>query len=869
MGSEYDPTVEDKSRQVANPERVEPGDLPRGTTVDRYVLIDKIGQGGMGVVYSAYDHALHRRVAVKLVKGHKDDRTQAQLLAEARTMAQLSHPALVTVYDVGEFEGQVFLAMEFVEGVTLRKWQTREARSWRDVVAMYCRVGEGLAFAHDAGVIHRDLKPDNVIVDESDRPHITDFGLAKVDPRAIEPSPMTSLITKHTISGKTAGTPGYMSPQQLLGEPTDERTDQYAFCASLFEALHGGLPIHSPPVPKEVPRAILAAIQRGLENDPRERWPSMRALLDVLAPREPVRRRYLIGAFVVVPVAIATWMVVRGGGPEQSCDAPQAQEAWHAARDQVIARLTRQGGHPEELATALDHWTESWTDMARASCRATASGAQSAQLLDLRARCLDHTLDVVRSLIELARHADPQLAAHADSIPLPQLEPCADAPGLLGNAALPPDLVRRAVIADLGKRLAEIQALVDADSQLEALRRLDALAAPVHAVGYPPLELELYSVRTYAELARGASPAAAAASAWRAIAVEPTRADYTMGALWLDLVWIVGEMQHQPEQAIELGRVAETIVDRVQDKSQLALLDYRLGAVLADAARYDEAIARFERSRSLSEQLHDDHEVVTTLQGEALAERARGDRKKQIALCERAVQIANQMPHSNVLLANLLSTLAVAYLEDGRTDDGIAILQRADIIIGDRRDDPGVLLSIHANLGNAWEERGYLSSAESEFRQAVEVARTMLAPDTSETEVAWYNLGQIQNKRGEYRGALVSLSAALDILQKAPAAAAVSDDYEGPGSLARAIVIARSGLHQSSEAVAAAEQCLALAHQISAGDKELAQAHIALANALWESGARERARATMRQAGAELAQSGASADEANEWLAAH
>src|SRR5262249_16406471 len=146
---------------------------------------------------------------------------------EARTMAQLAHPAIVAVHDVGEVGDQVFLAMEFIDGVTLRHWQ--KDRSVDDILAIYAAICEGLAVAHAAGVVHRDFKPDNVIVDAAGRPHVTDFGLAKVT-ESEAPSPATSLITRHTISGKSAGTPGYMSMQQRLGEPTDARTDQFSFC---------------------------------------------------------------------------------------------------------------------------------------------------------------------------------------------------------------------------------------------------------------------------------------------------------------------------------------------------------------------------------------------------------------------------------------------------------------------------------------------------------------------------------------------------------------------------------------------------------------------------------------------------------------
>src|SRR5262249_7226417 len=262
--------------------------LPRGTTIDRYVVIDKVGEGGMGVVYAAYDEVLHRRVALKLVTLHGDPTGQQRLVAEARAMAQGSHPAIVAVYDVGEHDGRVFLAMEFIDGQTLRHWQA-SPRSWRDVVSIYVRVARGLVHAHAAGIVHRDFKPDNVLVDTEGNPRITDFGLAKVAPGAAS---TTSPGSQHTLTGTGAGTPGYMPPEQRAGEPTDAQTDQYAFCAALFEALAGKLPTGTDgdPAIAAVPPEVVAAIRRGLADDRAARWPSIAALTEAISPPPRARR---------------------------------------------------------------------------------------------------------------------------------------------------------------------------------------------------------------------------------------------------------------------------------------------------------------------------------------------------------------------------------------------------------------------------------------------------------------------------------------------------------------------------------------------------------------------------------------------------
>ncbi|MBA3550218.1 MAG: serine/threonine protein kinase, partial [Nannocystis sp.] len=254
----------------------------RGTLLGRYSLLRKLGEGGMGVVYSAYDEELDRRVAIKLlrVKDGAGPSAASRMLREAQAMAKLSHPNVVQVYDTGELSGQVFLAMEFVHGQTLREWLHGSEtvprpvpRPWRDVLAMYIQAGQGLAAAHAAGLVHRDFKPDNVLVGADGRARVLDFGLARYesaravdpaddptdsqDPAADEDLELSSRSRNRsrnpsrrsrpadpqlTAAGTTIGTPAYMSPEQHLRAPTAARSDQFSFCVSLYEGLHGERP---------------------------------------------------------------------------------------------------------------------------------------------------------------------------------------------------------------------------------------------------------------------------------------------------------------------------------------------------------------------------------------------------------------------------------------------------------------------------------------------------------------------------------------------------------------------------------------------------------------------------------------------------
>jgi serine/threonine protein kinase len=264
----------------------------------RYEIRERIGAGAMGVVYEAFDPQLHRKLAVKFVVSQRDTaRARDRLLREAQALARVKHPNVVSVYDAGESGGQVFVAMDFVEGVTLAQWLT-QTRTWREVVQMFVQAGRGLAAAHSAGLVHRDFKPENVLVDEHGVARVVDFGLVRpldestqgedADVTPVETSPSTrsesatgngTLVDDSlTQAGTIVGTPAYMAPEQAQGGVADPRSDQFSFCMALFEGLHGHRPQEGGST-LPIPPRIQAAIRRGLSIDPGDRWPSMNALL--------------------------------------------------------------------------------------------------------------------------------------------------------------------------------------------------------------------------------------------------------------------------------------------------------------------------------------------------------------------------------------------------------------------------------------------------------------------------------------------------------------------------------------------------------------------------------------------------------------
>jgi len=326
------------------PVPVHGGALQPGDPIGRYVVEEPLGQGGMGVVVAAHDPELARQVALKVVRPGVGDRPyRRRLVREARAMAQLEHANVVRVYDAGEVDGEVFVAMELVRGETLGQWLRASPRPWREVLARFIAAGRGLAAAHRAGLVHRDFKPDNVLVRATDgRVCVTDFGLAVPmvatpddgdgdSPTAPgEPATAGAHATETTLTrtGTAVGTPAYMAPEQRRGEEVDARADIFSFCVSLHEGLYGARPLEAggsaPTVPgasvvserarsslrtPRVPGAVRRAIRRGLLLDPAARWPAIDPLLVVLE-RASRRRGLAITGIVAAAVALAVTVAI-------------------------------------------------------------------------------------------------------------------------------------------------------------------------------------------------------------------------------------------------------------------------------------------------------------------------------------------------------------------------------------------------------------------------------------------------------------------------------------------------------------------------------------------------------------------------------
>ena len=526
-----------------------------GDRVGRYVVLSAIGQGGMSVVYLAYDPELDRKVALKLLRlGLLNKEGKQRLLREAQALARLSHPNVVPVYDVGTFADQAFVAMEFVEGVSLKRW-LREPRSWREVLPIFLAAGRGLEAAHAAGLVHRDMKPDNVLIGVDGRVRVVDFGLARpveeldgsgsdsgrtptgkerererqretVPIEVSNPAAQSSSVTR---ADQIIGTPAYMAPEQAAGIATDARADQFSFCVTLYEALYRVKPHEStetpegsailtvaekinhpkrtlaaaPPSSSDVPAWVGRVVMRGLSLDPVDRFPTMAELLRGLE-NDPARgrRRAAAGAGVALLLGLSAFAAVRAQGQKRALCRGGDERIGQVWSPDVRARV-RQAFLATNLpyaeaaslsfSTAIDEYARGWTAMHQDACEATrVRGEQSEEVLDLRMACLSDRLRELQALTDVMLHADAETVQEATRAhqTLTPIPECADVIALKAPVPRPRDPATRAKLEALQKRIGDVQARYAVGKNSQAVELGEALVKDCKAAGYGPLVAE-------------------------------------------------------------------------------------------------------------------------------------------------------------------------------------------------------------------------------------------------------------------------------------------------------------------------------------------------------------------------------------------
>ncbi len=414
----------------------------RGDEIGRYVILSVLGEGGMGVVYAAYDPELDRKVAVKLL--HVDERDRGpetegvtRLQREAQALARLSHPNVLTIHDVGVHQGHVFLAMEFVEGGTLTEWLNQASRTPAEILEKFVAAGRGLIAAHQVELVHRDFKPENVLVGSDGRPRVADFGLAvgrgghTATGDAREESVTSTLDRKLTVTGRAVGTPYYMAPEQFFGGQVDAAADQFSFCVALYDSLYQQHPfggstvaelrvnlmsgqVREPPSVSGVTNQVRRAIFKGLQLDPEDRHATLAELLELLTPQQRRRKFPVLGAMLLATGTLVGGYLLAGDSPEPCPVASQrVAEVWNDDLRKNMHKQFSQSELPyreqvwETVEQTLDTYTDQWLDGHREACEDTrVRGELSEAMLDRRMVCLESRLDELGALVEVMLEAD-------------------------------------------------------------------------------------------------------------------------------------------------------------------------------------------------------------------------------------------------------------------------------------------------------------------------------------------------------------------------------------------------------------------------------------------------------------------------------
>lgn len=693
-------------------------------SLERYVLLEQIGKGTYGAVYSAWDPRLDRKIAIKVLHGG----TTEALEQEARALAKLSHPNIVAVHDVGEADGALFLAMEFVDGAPLSSLKV-EAVGWRKIVATYRQAVAGLAAAHDAGVIHRDFKPTNALLGRDGRVRVLDFGLAREG--TISTDPQGALVET-----RVGGTPLYMAPEQHRGDPIDARSDQYGFCAALWEALHGTPPFEADalealvkakneppraPASTRVPAPLTRVLIRGMAPDPVDRYPSMRAL-DLGLARTLQRRTRVLVALGAASVAIAVGTAVRATG--RACtgaDDPPAR--WTSvAREEVAAAFKRTGlPHAHTTArtavAALDDWARTWGASRKEACLTHDQGLQSDAGLDRRIGCLDAQRHRFDALLDVFAVADPAVVDKAvdavAALPPPSLCENTEAPHPIAPA-------ERDAVEQARPQLARGRAELDAGHYREAAdRATDTIAACDAAeLQHPPTCVEARLLAAESAAYQGQHDSAVAALRGVAIEAQGASLGPALARAAYQLTWELSQIDSRFDEALTwagLGR-ASLPDGHVALHAQLSNAE---AAALGSSGRVDEALALYDRQLARLES----NSVlrVPPLTNRANVDNRRGNYDDAERGYAEAIALSLDLlgaTHPKVLTAR--QNRAGMWASLGRFDDAIAelleILSAQELVLGTSHPDLATTLG---NLSYAYAAK---KDADPSLRYAVRAA---------------------------------------------------------------------------------------------------------------------------------------------------
>jgi tetratricopeptide (TPR) repeat protein/tRNA A-37 threonylcarbamoyl transferase component Bud32 len=785
-----------------------------GSVLGRYVVAEVIGRGGMGAVYRAFDPTLRREVALKVIRMRSRDAAaqgiaRMRLLREAQTMAQLNHPNVVPVFDVGVAPMLVFVAMELVRGSDLRTWLGVAPRTLDEILHAFDEAGRGLVAAHAVGVVHRDFKPSNVLVDGDDarRVRVTDFGLARImgdddseswpDEAAAAAAAVPSRVAalpdlRLTDVGTVIGTVAYMAPEQHQGRPADPRSDQFAFAAALWEAIAGERPyphdaperafvakLAGPPaMPTTIPRWLVPILARALAPAPAQRFATMQEMLAAIARRGRRRRAWplwgaaAVGSAVAIAASLAT--TPSRCASERPGTPGAAATPWaDGARDRLVAAMTASHApYADDARTGalagLDAWARAWGEQLAAICDAAPGDRDTEHRLAQRKQCLVEQRSSFVALVDaLADGGDAAARRAVDAVvTLPDLEHACD--GAMLDAAAPRDDAD--AIAAVRDQLADAAALHRAGRYDEAIVVAKAALVDAEAIGHPPLRARAWSVLGSIairlgdlEVARDAMQTAyfaAAATDDAATAVVAALEAISIAGMTDDVAAVRMWSEHAASQIARMGSPPHLEAERL---AASAFADWIEGT-------HAQGLANLERAHGLAQASIDARDPIrASIENQlALFKDALGRGDEALAHLHRALDLrmaAVGEHHPDV--ANLRVNLGMQLLAAKRLDEAALQLERAVEI------DRAALRPGHPNLAIALVdlaivrgEQGDRPAAIALHREGLAIRQAELGPDHPDTGASHFNLGMLLLDEGRAAEASEHLRAALAIEQQ-------------------------------------------------------------------------------------------------------
>jgi tetratricopeptide (TPR) repeat protein len=757
--------------------------LQAGDRLGPYTIVDTVGRGATSVVYEAHDPKLERSVALKLLDGSEDreDERNARLLDEARAMAKLRHANVLAVFDAGVIDDTVFIAMELVRGQTLRHWLDKHTRSMTEIIRAFIAAGRGLAAAHAAGLVHRDFKPDNVLVDGDGHVLVTDFGLSRSTATAASSDGVDADL-RVTRTGGVVGTPAYMAPEQVdgVGDPS---SDQFSFCVALYEALAGTRPFAGDDLASLLanvraghvrgrlsPRWLDRAVRRGLATDPAQRFPSMAALLATLE-RGIRPRRWLVPAAIAGLAAATTGVLIeRAIRPAHQAACADAHAGldgvWDAQKRQQLRAAFAATGTPYALDTArtierhLDEYAEKWALMRADVCTAAGEGRWTSELGAMSDACFTERLTALGAVVDVLAHVDAKAAARASTAlsSLPDLETCRR-PAQLGawkrESADPLLGVERTA---LGRALADIDALLDTGQFERAAAALPSLVSTAHMLGMgraeamaDVLDCKLEQRVHHAERAEAACHRAAQ------LASSIGQPDLAARA-WVGVMQVVSNDFGRYDEADRWAEYARAALAQTSGAPLIeGTLELALGTTTMQRGRLDEARAHDLKGLAIFEQVYgkDSLRVADVLSNLGIVEDLANNRDQALAyyghsLSIRTAELGDRHPD----VAASLGNIAIIEINTAKYDDARAHLSRALAITE-------AALPGNVQIGLILANRGYLElhvgdygAAASDIERSLAILTAAQGDKQPRLAIGLLNLASVRIQLGQAEQAL-------------------------------------------------------------------------------------------------------------------